>query len=119
MLTATDFLFSVFPLAFRSKISIALVVTKVEASIKKISNKKTISVIDDILTSGETIILLLKSTKYAHLSDLLILRNWLPFDTLLYLFLPLNGCKLYSQLSQLSIRQRLWSWLCTNHLLKV
>lgn len=55
--TATDLLFSVFPPAFGNKTSIALTVTKVDVSIKNINNKKTISVMDDILNVGSTLFL--------------------------------------------------------------
>ena len=46
---ATEVLFSVLPPALGNKTSIALTVTSVEVSIKKINSKKTISVIEDIL----------------------------------------------------------------------
>ena len=44
----------------------ALGLTSVDVSIKNISNKKTISVIDDILKLGLTLFLLLKATIIIH-----------------------------------------------------
>jgi len=60
MVTATDFLFSVVPPALGNNTSIALTVTKVDVSIKKINNKNTMSVMDDILKLGFTLFLPLK-----------------------------------------------------------
>lgn len=52
-----------------NNISIALVVTNVEANIKNINNKNTISVIDDILNSGVILFLpLIFITIQAHLN---------------------------------------------------
>ena len=53
-------LLSVFPFALGKTKSIAFVVTSVDVSIKKISNRNTISVIEDILNSGDTLFRLLK-----------------------------------------------------------
>ena len=65
----------------------ALVETKVEAIIKNISNKNTISVIEDILNSGDTLFLPLNiHIKMVRLNDLKIPMNSLPFDTQLYPF---------------------------------
>ena len=53
MVTATVFLFSVLPLACGSLISIvSRFFASVDAIMKKISKRKTISVIEDILNSG-------------------------------------------------------------------
>ena len=53
MVMATVLRFSVFPSAWGSLTSIVFnCFARVEAIIKKISNKKTTSVIDDILNSG-------------------------------------------------------------------
>src|SRR3970040_1551158 len=55
MLTAIFLLLSVFPFALGSTKSKAFVVTMVDVSIKNISNKNTMSVIDDILNSALTL----------------------------------------------------------------
>jgi hypothetical protein len=67
MVTEVAFLFSVIPLALGNKISSALVVTNVEVIIKNISNKKTMSVMDDILNSGLILFLPLISIGSAFL----------------------------------------------------
>ena len=91
--TATEVLFSVLPPAFGNKTSIALTVTNVEVSIKKMSNKKTISVIDDILKFGLTLFLPRKFIIQARLTNLKTQLFWLPFGTSPYRFLPQYDCK--------------------------
>ena len=97
MLTETDFLFSVLPLAFGNKISMALVVTKVDAKIKKTNSKNTISVIDDMLKLGLTLFLPLRFIRQVHLINLRTPLTLPPFDTLPCLFLPPDDCKRYRQ----------------------
>lgn len=87
MLTVVFLLLSVFPFAFGRTKSNALVVTIVDVNIKKINNKNTISVIDDILNSVETLFLVLPNfIILAHLISQGNLLHWLPFDLPLYLF---------------------------------
>ena len=74
-------LFSVFPPAFGNNTSIALTVTSVEVSIKKMSNKKTISVIDDILKFGLTLFLPLKFIILVRLIGLKTQQFWPPSGT--------------------------------------
>lgn len=95
METETVFLFSDFPSAWGSFTSMVFnCLAKVEAIIKKINNRKTTSVIDDILNSGLILFLPLSCMLMPVRSrGLKILGWWLPFDIPLYLFLPLSGCK--------------------------
>jgi hypothetical protein len=74
-------LLSVFPLAFGSTKSSAFVVTIVEVIMKKMSNKNTMSVIDDMLNSVETLFLFLPIfIIQVRLINLRNLLHLLPFD---------------------------------------
>nr|BFF40007.1 hypothetical protein BACY1_18120 [Tenacibaculum mesophilum] len=75
----------------------ALTVTNVDVNIKNINNKKTISVIDDILKFGLTLFLPRKFIILARLISLKTQQTLLPFDKQPYRYELLNGCKLYMQ----------------------
>ncbi|GFD83396.1 hypothetical protein KUL118_62580 [Tenacibaculum sp. KUL118] len=95
MVTATDVLFSVLPPALGNKTSMALTVTNVDVNIKNINNKKTISVIDDILKFGLTLFLPRKFIIPVRLINLKTQQILLPFDKQPYRYELLNGYKLY------------------------
>ena len=93
ILTEVLLLLSVFPFAFGNTKAYALVVTIVDVSIKNISNKKTMSVMDDMLNSALTLFLPLKfMIMQGRLISLRSQPHWLPFDEQFYLFLPLSDC---------------------------
>nr|BFF36682.1 hypothetical protein BACT7_15440 [Tenacibaculum mesophilum] len=73
----------------------ALTVTNVDVNIKNINNKKTISVIDDILKFGLTLFLPRKFIILARLINLKTQQILLPFDKQPYRYELLNGYKLY------------------------
>ena len=75
----------------------ALGLTRVEVSIKKISNKKTISVIEDILKFGLTLFLLLSAITHYDVIDLKILLFLLLIEKSLYQFYLQDSYMKYMQ----------------------
>ena len=84
--TVTGCFFALLGDASGSKILSALGVIKVEATIKKISNRNTISVIEDILKFGFTLFLPRKFITQVRLINLKTQQFLPPFDTSLYQF---------------------------------